>query len=136
MSVFEVASRKKFRYSSTRGELTTEQLWDLPLTSNNSFNLNIVAKTIANELKSAEDESFVAESADPAKTLLTQKLEVVKSVIAIKIAEKKAAEKKAADNERRKKLVEALAIQEDKALASLSREEILKQLQEIDNADG
>ncbi|MBD9511558.1 hypothetical protein IB265_32910 [Ensifer sp. ENS10] len=136
MSIFETASRKKFRYSSNRGELTTEQLWDLPLTSNNSFNLNIVAKTIANELKSAEDESFVAESADPAKTLLSEKLDVVKSVIATKIAEKKAAEKRAADAERRKKLVEALAIQEDKALASLSREEILKQLQEIDNADG
>lgn len=30
--IFEIASRRKYRFPSAIGELTVEQLWDLPLT--------------------------------------------------------------------------------------------------------
>ena len=33
MNMFEQAARQGFRFNSTRGLLTTEQLWTLPLTS-------------------------------------------------------------------------------------------------------
>ena len=33
MNLFEIASRKKLRIPTTKGDLTVEQLWDLPLKS-------------------------------------------------------------------------------------------------------
>ena len=44
MNIFEYAARSKIRFQSTKGELTVEQLWDVPLRSRDDFNLNAVAK--------------------------------------------------------------------------------------------
>lgn len=35
MDIFEYATRKPLRFSSSKGELTTEQLWKLPLVCDN-----------------------------------------------------------------------------------------------------
>ena len=82
MTIFEKATREKFRYPSAKGLLTTEQLWELPLTAKSGFSLDDVAKAVNAELKAVDTESFVATEANPAKATLETKLEVVKHVIA------------------------------------------------------
>lgn len=136
-SIFETASRKKFRFASAKGDLTAEQLWDLPLiitspTRDVKADLNSVAQTIATELKAAGEGSFVAVSPNPKVGELETKLELVKHVIAVKQAEIAAAAKRSEKAEERRKLVEALASKENEEINKLSKDDILKRLEAID----
>lgn len=133
MNIFETASRKKFRYSTDRGEITTEQLWDLPLTSgrNGYLDLDTVAKAVNDQLKSVTTESFVAPIKSPGKEDLEVKLEVVKHVIAVKIEALETAKSTATKTAKRTKLLDALASKEAEELSGASKEELLKQLEEL-----
>lgn len=135
MNIFELAARKKFRFESSRGDLTAEQLWDLPLlasTRDAHFDLDTVARVVNADLKGVTEETFVAIKPDPRKPDLEAKLEIVKHVIASKIADAEAAKAARERDDKRRKLVDALASKEDQELAGMSKEDILKQLQEID----
>lgn len=122
--LFERASRAAIRFSSPVGDLTTEQLWALPLTSSKGANLDIVARTVNRELKSLTEESFVTLKPDPRKADLELRLDIIKRVIEVKLAEKAAADKRAENAERKRKLLAALASKEEAGLASMTKEQI------------
>jgi len=126
--LFVVASRRKFRFTSERGELNVEQLWDLPLTSKNGFNLNAVAIAVNSELKGLAEESFVETSSNPRRRELEQMLEIAKFIIATKQDETKAASERLARQAMRRKLQEAIEAKEDQALVGSSIEELKAQL--------
>lgn len=126
--LFVTASRKKFRFASERGDLTVEQLWDLPLTSKNGFNLNAVAIAVNSELKGLAEESFVETSSNPRRRELEQMLEIIKFIIAAKQDETKAASERLAKQAMRRKLQEAIEAKEDQALVGSSIEELKAQL--------
>lgn len=131
MNIFEQASIQKLRFSTNKGDLTTEQLWDLPLTSKSGFDLDTVAKSVNGELRGVAEESFVATSTNPAKPSLELKMAILKHIIAARLAkneELKVASQKAAE---RNKLLEILGQKEDQALAALTPEEIRKRLDEL-----
>lgn len=131
MNIFEQASRNKLRFQSDRGEVTTEQLWDIPLSSRNTFNLDAIARKVSKELKEIEEISFVVTKPDPRKTQLELQLEILKYIIAYKISKKEAAEKAAETIEKKNKILAALAEVEQKELVNSSKEDLLKQLQEL-----
>lgn len=131
-NLFEIASRKAFRFPSARGELTVEQLWDLPLQSRSNFDLDSLARSVNTALKAVTEESFVATTINHAKAELELKLELVKHVIAVKIAENKAISDRAAKADKRKKLIAALAQKEEQALGGMTKEEIEKELAALD----
>lgn len=126
--LFITASRRKFRFASERGDLTVEQLWDMPLTARSGFDLNNVARGVNNELKGLAEESFVETSTNPRRKTLEQMLEIVKTVIATKQAEAKAATETAAKAALRSKLAEAIERKKDEKLGSASIEELEAQL--------
>lgn len=132
MSVFEKASRQKLRFASARGDLTVEDLWDLPLTSRNGFDLNVVAQKANAEVKASGEESFVGEST-PASATAVLKLDVVKSVIATKIAERDAEVARKDKRQKRERLLELLANKEDAALQELTPDQIREQLAALDD---
>lgn len=132
MSNFEKAVRQKLRFPSIRGPLTTEDLWDLPLTSKNGLDLNSVAQAVNAEVKASGEESFVGEST-PASATAVLKLEVVKSVIATKIAERDAEATRKQKREKRERLLELLANKEDAALQELTPEQIKEQIAALDD---
>jgi hypothetical protein len=123
-NIFETATREKFRFPSTKGELTTEQLWALPLESRSNASLDDTAKRVNAELKAVTEESFVATTTNPAKKLLETKLEVVKHIIAVRLAENEAARTKMANKAEAEKLKEILDMKKTMALQNLSEEEI------------
>ena len=89
--MFLKASRLKLRFDSPKGQLTVEDLWDIPLTSNTGkANLNDIARDLHNKVK-VEIVSFV----EPAKPneIDELKFEIVKQVIAVRLAENEAAAK-------------------------------------------
>jgi cbb3-type cytochrome oxidase cytochrome c subunit len=137
MDIFEIATRKKFRFTSEIGELTTEQLWDLPLTRGTrrtGTDLDSVARAVHGDLKAVTTESFVQVNPDPRKGDLETKMEVVKHVIAAKQAMAEATRKAAERAEERRKLMDALASAEEKELGALSKDDILARLNALDAA--
>lgn len=132
MNIFERAARNAYRFTSVRGELTTEQLFQLPLLSDDGFSLNGIAVTASNDLKAVTSESFV-ETQKPETTHFEAKLEIVKHVIAAKQAAQLAAENRAIKADKRRKLVDALAAAEDRELGAKSRDEILAELESLDD---
>ena len=136
MNIFETAARKKFRFDSEVGRLTTEQLFDLPLVkrARQAVDLDSVARAVAADLREVTTESFVQVETSPRKGDLETKLEIVKHVIAVKQAEAAAALKRSENAEKRRKLLDALASAEAKEMSEMSKDDLLKQLAEIDDA--
>lgn len=131
MSIFEQASIQKIRFQSVRGELTTEQLWDLPLQSKNQFDLDTVAKEANASLKSVTEESFVTTTTSPAKARYELMLELVKHVIAFKLKANEEQRSRAEKAAKKDKLVAILGEKQDAALKELTAEELAKQIAEL-----
>ena len=132
MNIFETASRKKFRYSSAAGQLSTEDLWDLPLTSTRGPNLNDVAKAVNAEIQSRREESFVPTGAATGVRDFETKLEIVKAVIAAKVEEAQKAKTQSDNAALRQRLMEELGRKQDASLSEMSEEEIKAKLAELD----
>lgn len=133
MNLFEIATRKAYRFASLKGELTVEQLWQLPLTSRGGTDLDTLAKGINKELKSQEEESFVQTSTNPRRGELENKLEILKHIIQVKQTEAEAATKRQANTMERHKLQELLAKKNDQELEGLSKEDLEKKLAALDD---
>lgn len=134
--LFMQATRNAYRYPSVRGDLTTEQLWQLPLLASKvyvdgAFDLDTVARKINAELKAMGEESFV-EKENPNRAIAAAKLEVVKAVIATKQAEAKANEARIAKAGRRRELLDALEMRNRQELSQASKDELEKQLAALD----
>ena len=135
MNIFEKATRNKIRFPSARGDLTVEQLWDLPLVAKptsvharDSVDLDTVARTVNKSLKEVTEESFVNTKPHPDRSKFELQLEVVKHVIGVKQAEEAAAKVKADKAAERELLVEALARKQTDSVNNMSEEEIRARL--------
>ena len=131
-NLFQLASRQKFRFLSIKGDLTTEQLWDLPLTARGGFDLDSVAKQVVSELKAAGEESFVQKNSNPAKSKLEAKLEIVKHIIATKLEEAERAVKTEQRSEERQKLLAVIVRKQNAALEELTPEQLQARLAELE----
>lgn len=132
-NLFEYATRNKLRFASVKGELSVEQLWDVPLRSNDDFNLDKVAKAANKSFKDATEESFVETKRTEKHTRLEAALDVVKYVIQYKMDVEEAAKKKAENKQRREQLIKALQEKQEGKLSALSERELLKQIEALDN---
>ena len=126
--IFEYATRNKIRYKTSMGNITVEDLWDLPLTSARGESLDKIAKGVNKELKAEEEESFVVTSTNKNKRLLEVQLEILKHIIAYKIGLQETQRNRSAIAEERRRLTEILAQKEDEQLMSQSADDIRKQL--------
>jgi len=122
--IFEFATRNKLRFNSTRGTLSLEQLWDVPLRSRDGFDLDSIAKEANRALRALTEESFVATERTPAHDRAEIALELVKRVIAVKLAEETAAKKRATNKAEKERLLEILAEKQAGALSALTEKEI------------
>jgi hypothetical protein len=131
--IYKFAAQTTLRFPSKRGELTVEQLFQLPLKSQTGFDLDTVARTVNDQLKSVSEESFVEDTtADPRKQALVVALDIVKDVIATKQCENRAAAARSQRAVERKKLLDAIAAKKDANLSQASLEELEKQLTALD----
>lgn len=131
MSNFKKAARLKLRFPSVKGLLSVEQLYDLPLTSKSGFDLDTVAKTINTYLRASSEDSFVNSKPNTEKDLHQLCLDIVKEVIADKIAENEATAKAVANRHEREKLLEVLQGKKDAALANLSEAELEERIRAL-----
>jgi hypothetical protein len=130
-NMFEVATRAKVRFPSTKGPLSVEQLWDVPLRSRDGFDLNAIAKSINGELKAASEENFVDSAKNPAQAKIELQLDLVKFIIQSKLDDEEEAKNRADRKAKREKLLEALSKKQDDALGNLSEAQIKKELEAL-----
>ena len=129
-NIFEYATRNKIRFQSSRGELTLEQLWDVPLRGNNgeAFDLNAVAKMANKAYKDISEESFVETVKTQEHVRREMALEVVKYVIEAKLADEEYAKRRADNRLEREKLLGILAEKQDGKLSELSEKELRRRI--------
>lgn len=126
-NLFEVATRRKFRFNMSKGQISTEDLWDLSLES-----LNSLAKSMNKKVKELDEEDFINKKVpSKADEDLKDAFELVKYVIKVKLDEKAARLEAAEKLEKRRKIEEALEKAEGKELESKSAEELKKMLEEL-----
>ena len=132
-SMFEFATRKKLRFQSKKGQLTLEELWDVPLRSNDTFNLNEIARGINSIYKQENEENFVDGTKSPGQHRLQVALEVVKHVISVKLAEKAADRRRIENKQEKEKLMKILAEKQDGRLSELSEAELRNRIQALES---
>lgn len=128
---FKKAARLKLRFPSVKGILTVEQLYDLPLTSKGGCDLDSVAKTVNGYLRQASEDSFVNTKPNLEKDLNQLCLDIVKEVIADRIAENEANAKAVANRHEREKLLTVLEGKKDAALANLTEAELEERIRAL-----
>ncbi len=131
-NIFEFAARNKIRFASTKGLLTVEQLFnDVPLRSNDGFNLDAVAREANRQLKAATEESFVNTERTPEHARLETTLEIVKFVIASKLDDEAAAKKRQENAAEKQKLLKILAEKQDGKLSELSEAQLRRRIEAL-----
>ncbi len=127
-NIFEAASIGKIRFETTRGLITTEDLWDLPMTRG-VVNLNDIAKKLHEELSKS---NFSLSKTTKKDRVVELKFEIVKHIFDIKAEEVEAEKAAAAKAEKREVLLNAIADKEVEELVDgKSAKELKKELKNL-----
>lgn len=130
--MFEKASRLKVRFTTSKGQLTVEDLWDLPMTSQNAAtpNLNAIAKDLNRQLRDEDIIDFVDEKT-PTRALLELKFGLVKHIISVRRQEATDRTTAIANKQKADRIQDILKTREDQALANMSTEDLTKMIQDL-----
>lgn len=122
--MFDKATRLKLRFTTSKGEATVEDLWDLPLTSERGHpNLDAIAIFLNKQLKEADEVSFVL----PSKTkdeITRLKFDLVRHIIEIRMTENAEKMKERDNADKKQRILAILADKQDETLKSKSVEEL------------
>lgn len=124
MNLFEIATRKKYRFATNKGSLSVEDLWDL-----SSTQLDATYRAMTKELREQGGESLMQKDND--NTVLTDKIEIIKHIFLVKqeeIAARKAAEE---NRNKRQRIMEILEQKRDASLQNMSEEDLQKMLNDL-----
>lgn len=132
MNIFETASRQKLRFETSKGSLSVEDLWDIPLTSSTGrVCLNDIAIDLHKQLRSASDiVSFVDDTAAQNPSIQLR-FDLVKHVIDQRKKENAEAATAKTRAETKQQLLAALAKKRESAIDALPEEELIKRIAEL-----
>lgn len=123
-NIFEYAVENKLRFPF-KGSIAVEDLFDLSVES-----LDLIYKSLNRERTKVNEDSLL-KSKSVEDTVLSVKIEIVKYIVAKKLAQievnKLAIEKK----EKKNKILEVLARKQDESLQNMSIEDLQKMLDDI-----
>ena len=122
--LFINATRNNYQFSF-RGMINVIDLWDLSLT-----NLDSVFKTLNAEVKKSEEESLLNTKSKEDEEI-SNKIEIVKYIVSVKLDEKKKREDAKKNAEMRQRLLEIKAKRQDAALENMSDEDLDKALAKL-----
>ena len=123
--LFLKASKKKLRFETRQGNATVEDLWDYNLES-----LNGIAQKVNKTLKDSAEESFIA-AKPKGNAELELKLEVLKYIISVKLAEADEKKVRAEKQAQAATLKSILEVKKLEQVQALSVEELEKRLAEV-----
>lgn len=124
--MYKKASKLKLRFSTGKGNLSVEDLWDLSLEQ-----LDAIAVKLDEQIEKSPRKSFI-KTVSKGNEILELKFTIVKDIIETKMSEQAARENQQAKNAQRQKLLELIAKKEDSELEGKSADELRKMLNELD----
>lgn len=125
VNIFEVAIRSKMRFPF-RGVVSTEDLWDLTVED-----LDTIFKTLNSQIKQVKEESLLSNRTKEDKILDT-KIEIVKYIVSIKLAELELKLKEKENKAKKQKILSILSVKEDEEIQNKSVEELTAMLNDLD----
>lgn len=125
-NLFEMATRSKLRFPSTKGELSVEDLWDL-----SDKDLDVVYKNLKDqEVKSSEESLLDDANVDPK---LTAAIGIVKYIFTTKRNERLAEKERINKKLRQKKYIDALSKKQDEAIEKMSETELRAMIDSLED---
>lgn len=124
VNLFEVATRNNYQFPF-KGLINVIDLWDLSLT-----NLDSVFKVLNAEVKKSEEESLLNTKSKEDEEL-SNKIEIVKYIVVVKLAEKEAKEDEKKNREMKQRLLAIKAKRQNEALENLSDEDLDRAIAEL-----
>jgi hypothetical protein len=129
--MFEKASRLKLRFESGKGQLSIEDLWDLPLTSKTGrANLDDIARNLHKQLKNDDDVSFVIKEKKSDATVQL-KFDIVKHIIEVRLAENEANAKLRDNADKKQRILAIMAERQDEELKGKSLDDLKAMVAEL-----
>ena len=125
--MYKKALKMKLRFATTKGKLTTEDLFDLSLTD-----LNNIAIALDKKLSETPRKSFISDIA-PDTEEDELRFNIVKDVINTKLVERSNAQNAKAKAAEKAQLLEILHRKENQALENLSVDELKAKLAALEN---
>lgn len=116
--MYKLASQQKLRFQTTKGVLSTEQLWELPLTD-----LDTLAVSLEEAYKNSKGKSFLDKKTTKDKALKLQ-FDIVLDVLQTKSAEAEALTEAREIKEHNEKIIQLIANKQDENLKGKSIEEL------------
>lgn len=126
--LFKVAVKKKYRFNY-RGLISVEDLWDLSVED-----LDKIFKSLKSQQRNASEESLLQAVSKEDKEL-NNKIEIIKIIVADKLAASDRAKKAAAQRMQNQRILEIMADKQDAALKEKSVEELQAMLTTADSED-
>lgn len=124
--LFEMATRSKLRFPSTKGELSVEDLWDL-----SDKDLDVVYKNLKNqEVKSSEESLLDDANVDPK---LTAAIGIVKYIFTTKRNERLAEKERINKKLTQRKYIDALSKKQDEAIEKMSEAELRAMIDSLED---
>jgi len=123
-NIFEVATRERFRFPY-KGVISVEDLWTLP-----TKDLDSVFKALNSQLKQVKEESLLDTKTQQDEEL-DMKIEIVKYIVKIKLAEEQARVDAKTKKEQKQKILELIASKKDADLQNKSVEELQEMLDKL-----
>lgn len=124
--LFEMATRSKLRFPSTKGELSVEDLWDL-----SDKDLDVVYKNLKDqEVKSSEESLLDDANVDPK---LTAAIGIVRYIFTTKRKEKLAEKERINKKRTQKKYIDALSKKQDEAIEKMSEAELRAMIDSLED---
>ena len=124
VNLFEVATRNNYQFPF-RGLINVIDLWDLSLT-----NLDSVFKVLNAEVKKSEEESLLNTKTKEDEEI-SNKIEIVKYIVGVKLAEKEAKEDEKKNREMKQRLLAIKVKRQNEALENLSDEDLDRAIAEL-----
>lgn len=124
MDVYKEAVKQRVRFNTSKGPLTTEQLWDLTLAE-----LDALAVKLEKDYESSKGKSFLAKKTVKDKSLKLQ-FDVVLDVLETKNEELEIANKRRETKERNQKILGIIQKKKDEALEGKTLSQLEKMLEE------
>ena len=124
--LFEMATRSKLRFPSTKGELSVEDLWDL-----SDKDLDVVYKNLKEqEVKSSEESLLDDANVDPK---LTAAIGIVKYIFTTKRNERLAEKERINKKLTQRKYIDALSKKQDEAIEKMSEAELRAMIDSLED---
>lgn len=124
MDIFKQASKERLRFQTSRGELTTEQLWDL-----NVNELDALAVSLEEQHEQSGKKSFLTKRSAKDRTTKLR-FDVVIEILSTKVEDDKINSEKLDKKARNQKIMDLIAKKKDEDMEGKSLEELTALLEE------